>query len=132
MTQITSAPPHQEGGALLQSQNSRDLLLVLACFILICLPGCTFAPRGAHSITSSASSRNDSGIESPNALAVLRLPRSAKLVGCTTGRSAGSSRPLTGRLANFISRSRAASATNRAVFGGRRPAAQLADAIGGS
>src|SRR5262249_11207411 len=46
--------------------------------------------------------------------------------------SSVSSRPLTGRLANFISRSRAASATNRAVFGGRRPAAQLADASGGS
>jgi transposase len=42
-----------------------------------------------HSITSSASKRNDSGIESPSALAVLRFTRSAKLVGCTTGSSAG-------------------------------------------
>src|SRR5262249_51166736 len=42
-----------------------------------------------HSITSSASRRNDSGIESPSALAVLRLTRRAKFVGCTTGKSAG-------------------------------------------
>jgi hypothetical protein len=33
---------------------------------------------------------------------------------------------------NFISRSRAANATNRPVFGGWRPAAQLANASGGS
>ena len=39
---------------------------------------------------------------------------------------------LTGRLANFISWSRAANATNRAVFVGRGPAAQLADASGDS
>jgi hypothetical protein len=45
-----------------------------------------------HSITSSASSRNASGIDSPNALAVLRLTRSANVVGCTTGKSAGSFR----------------------------------------
>src|ERR1700745_4299120 len=32
----------------------------------------------SHSITSSASSRNDSGIESPSVFAVLRLIRSAK------------------------------------------------------
>jgi len=43
----------------------------------------------AHSITSSASSRNASGIDSPNALAALRLTRSANVVGCTTGNSAG-------------------------------------------
>jgi hypothetical protein len=42
-----------------------------------------------YSITSSASSRNASGIDSPNALAVLRLTRSANVVGCTTGKSAG-------------------------------------------
>src|SRR5215472_15382450 len=42
-----------------------------------------------HSITSSASSRNDSGIERPSALAVLRLTHSLNFVGWTTGRSAG-------------------------------------------
>src|SRR5262249_9350932 len=47
------------------------------------------AAKHRYSITSSASKRNDSGIESPSALAVLRLTRTAKFVGCTTGRSAG-------------------------------------------
>jgi hypothetical protein len=42
-----------------------------------------------HSITFSARSRNDSGIVSPSALAVVRLITSANLVGCSTGRSAG-------------------------------------------
>ena len=42
-----------------------------------------------HSITSSVSSGNDSGIESPNALAALRLTRSGKLVDWMTGKSAG-------------------------------------------
>ena len=40
-------------------------------------------------ITSSARSRNDSGIFSPIALAVVRLMTSSNLVGCKTGRSAG-------------------------------------------
>src|SRR5207237_456867 len=43
----------------------------------------------AHSITSSARARNDSGIARPIAFAVLRLMTSSNLVGCTTGRSAG-------------------------------------------
>jgi hypothetical protein len=34
-----------------------------------------------HSITSSASSKKDSGIDNPRAFAVLRLTRSAKWVG---------------------------------------------------
>src|SRR5262249_23898668 len=42
-----------------------------------------------HSITSSASRRNDSGIVSPSAFAVLRLTVRSNLVGCSTGRSAG-------------------------------------------
>src|SRR5262249_44292837 len=42
-----------------------------------------------HSMTSSASNRNDSGITRPSAFAVLRLTRKAKLVGCTIGRLAG-------------------------------------------
>src|SRR5216684_4954388 len=42
-----------------------------------------------HSITSSARSRNDSGIVRPSALAVLRLITSSNLVGCSTGKSAG-------------------------------------------
>src|SRR6516165_3571155 len=40
-----------------------------------------------HSITSSARSRNDSGIVSPSALAVVRLTTRSNLVGCSTGRS---------------------------------------------
>src|SRR6266436_5608063 len=43
----------------------------------------------AYSITSSARSRNDSGIASPSALAVLRLMTSWYLDACSTGRSAG-------------------------------------------
>src|SRR6516162_6946379 len=43
----------------------------------------------AHLITSSARSRNDSDIVRPSALAVLRLMTSSKLVGCSTGMSAG-------------------------------------------
>ena len=42
-----------------------------------------------HSINSSARSRNDSGIVSPIALAVLRLMTSSNLVGCSTGMSPG-------------------------------------------
>jgi hypothetical protein len=42
-----------------------------------------------YSITSSARRRNDSGIVSPSAFAVLRLTTNSNLVGCTTGRSAG-------------------------------------------
>src|SRR5262245_12354089 len=42
-----------------------------------------------HSITSSARSRNDSGIVSPIALAVVRLMTRSNFVGCSTGMSAG-------------------------------------------
>ena len=42
-----------------------------------------------HSITSSARRRRDSGIDSPIALAVVRLMTRSNLVGCSTGRSAG-------------------------------------------
>src|SRR5262245_55444732 len=42
-----------------------------------------------HSITSSARSRNDSGILRPSALAVVRLTMRSYLVGCSTGRSSG-------------------------------------------
>jgi hypothetical protein len=62
-----------------------------------CVPqpdSCTAAkrhPRTAiiYSITSSARSRNDSGIASPSALAVLRLMTNWYLEACSTGRSAG-------------------------------------------
>src|SRR5262252_9209976 len=42
-----------------------------------------------HSITSSASASNLSGIWRPSALAVLRLMASSNFGGCWTGRSAG-------------------------------------------
>src|SRR5262249_23116095 len=42
-----------------------------------------------HSITSSARSRNDSGIVSLIALAALRLTTNSNLVACMTGMSAG-------------------------------------------
>src|SRR5262249_37967669 len=42
-----------------------------------------------HSITSSARSRNASGIVSPSALAVVRLMTSSNLDGCSTGISPG-------------------------------------------
>src|SRR6266508_1489826 len=42
-----------------------------------------------HWMSSSARSRSDCGIVRPSALAVLRLITSSKLVGCSTGRSAG-------------------------------------------
>ena len=41
-----------------------------------------------HSITLSARTRNDSGIVSPRAFAVLRLITSSNLVGCSIGMSA--------------------------------------------
>src|SRR5262249_1306654 len=53
----------------------------------------TQMPQGGHpphhSITSSARSRNDSGILRPSALAVVRLTMRSYLVGCSTGRSSG-------------------------------------------
>jgi len=42
-----------------------------------------------HGMISSARTKNDWGIVSPSALAVLRLITSSNLVGCSTGRSAG-------------------------------------------
>jgi len=42
-----------------------------------------------HSITSSASANNLSGISRPSAFAVLRLIRKANFVDCCTGKSAG-------------------------------------------
>ena len=42
-----------------------------------------------YSITSSARSRNNSGIAKPRTLAAIRLTTSSNLVGCSTGRSAG-------------------------------------------
>src|SRR5262249_46615625 len=43
----------------------------------------------SHSITSSASASNLSGIWRPSAVAVLRLITSLKIVGCWTGKSPG-------------------------------------------
>ena len=43
----------------------------------------------SHSITSSARSNSPCGNSTPRALAVFELINSAKLVGCSTGRSAG-------------------------------------------
>src|SRR5215470_11040187 len=43
-----------------------------------------------HSITSSARASTVVGMSMPSALAVLRLITSSNLVGCSTGRSAGS------------------------------------------
>src|SRR5262252_8883655 len=48
----------------------------------------SFAWR-THSITSSARSRNDSGIVRPSALAVVRLMTRSSLVDCSTGISPG-------------------------------------------
>ena len=42
-----------------------------------------------HSISSSARPSSDSGMESPNAFAVLRLMASSTVVDCCTGKSAG-------------------------------------------
>src|SRR5262245_36485722 len=42
-----------------------------------------------HSTSSSARSRNDSGIVRPSALAVVRLMTRSNFVGCSTGMSAG-------------------------------------------
>src|SRR5262249_59760215 len=42
-----------------------------------------------YSITSSARSRIDVGIDTPIALAIFRLSANSKLVGCSTGRSDG-------------------------------------------
>ena len=47
------------------------------------------AKHGTYSITSSARARNDSGIVSPIALAVVRLMTTSNLVGCSTGISPG-------------------------------------------
>src|SRR5678816_2872442 len=48
----------------------------------------SFAWR-THSTTLSARTRNDSGIERPSALAVVRLMTRSNLVGCSTGMSPG-------------------------------------------
>jgi hypothetical protein len=52
-----------------------------------CLP--RRSKQHSYSITSSARARNDSGIVSPIALAVLRLMINSIRVGCSTGRSDG-------------------------------------------
>ena len=53
-------------------------------------PDLDFASRISNrSITSSARSKNDSGIVRPSALAFLRLMARSILVGCATGMSAG-------------------------------------------
>src|SRR5262249_38663334 len=44
-----------------------------------------------HSMTSSASARNLSGISRPRAVAFFALMTNSNLVGCNTGRSAGAS-----------------------------------------
>jgi hypothetical protein len=43
----------------------------------------------AHRITSSAWKRTEGGMVRPSAWAVLRLMTSSKMMGCSTGRSAG-------------------------------------------
>jgi hypothetical protein len=54
------------------------------------LPGrARTAIKHSHSITSSAVASRVGGMESPSALAVLRLMTNSNLVGCSTGRSAG-------------------------------------------
>src|SRR5262249_54518513 len=55
------------------------------------LSGCrnAFVPLAGYSITSSARTRKVSGIVRPITLAVVRLTISSKLVGCSTGMSAG-------------------------------------------
>jgi hypothetical protein len=63
----------------------------------------------AYSITSSARSKKASGIVMPSAFAVVRLTTSSKVVGCSTGRSAG--------FAPFkILSTRSAARRNRSVF----------------
>src|SRR5215813_5260431 len=47
-----------------------------------------YVREGTYSISSSARSRNDSGMASPSALAVVRLITRSHLVGCSTGNSA--------------------------------------------
>src|SRR6516165_3501707 len=60
----------------------------------LCATSCREQPQqsecieGAYSISSSARSRNDSGMASPSALAVVRLIAKSHLVGCSTGNSA--------------------------------------------
>ena len=56
----------------------------------------SFAGAFPYSITSSARTSRIGGTSTPSALAVLRLMTISKVVGCTTGRSAGFS-PLTMR-----------------------------------
>jgi hypothetical protein len=46
--------------------------------------------ESGHSMTSSARARIEGGMVRPSALAVFKLMTSSKLVGCWTGRSAGS------------------------------------------
>jgi hypothetical protein len=54
-----------------------------------CLKRAKFGSRRSHSITSSARSKKASGIVMPSAFAAVRLTTSSKVVGCSTGRSAG-------------------------------------------
>jgi hypothetical protein len=67
------------------------------------------ARYASYSITSSARSKKASGIIMPSAFAVVRLTTSSKVVGCSTGRSAG--------FAPFkILSTRSAARRNRSIF----------------
>jgi hypothetical protein len=60
-----------------------------------------------HSITSSARSRNASGIVNPSALAVVRLMTRSNLVGCSTGKAAPDLMLFEGAAPRAVDRSRA-------------------------
>jgi hypothetical protein len=72
---------------LVADENRRDLRRFLPGGWVLAEPHDEFA--APHSITSSARSRNASGIVSPSAFAVVRLMTRSNLVGCSTGMSAG-------------------------------------------
>ena len=64
--------------------------------ICVSMPSPRRSKAHAYSISSSAAASNADGMVRPSALAVLRLTKSSNLVGCSIGRSDGST-PLTMR-----------------------------------
>src|SRR6516164_8043973 len=93
LSELHSSPSQSTPGSMPDAASvcERCRPCAYATMKLLC-HGCKFGVPNSiidHSITSSASRRNGSGIVSPSAFAVLRLTVSSYLVGACTGRSAG-------------------------------------------
>jgi hypothetical protein len=85
----TRLPPHRCGLVDVRyAAIATKLYIVTKCRDVPQADSCV-AAIASYSITSSARTRNESGIVSPIALAAARLTTSLKVAGACTGRSAG-------------------------------------------